>query len=162
MLQAAEGDASWGQHMLSGLVKHQEQTRGHDRLILTVFGTTKPSDANFSATTTPNAVTALLPLGMTIYSLLSSLPLLPGLHLCPLVHITLLIGHSATRVPREEYSFSLWTYPITPTCVSLFQDVLEPDWDISWVVEVAILLWGVAELAQGYLCSLQGTQRAFS
>ena len=71
VLQAAQGEASWGQHMLAALVKHLEQTRGHERLVLTVFGTTQPAAANLSNTAAPNAVIALLPLGMRNHSLLS-------------------------------------------------------------------------------------------
>ena len=64
-MQAAEGAASWAQHMLSALVKLLEQMTGHERLVLTVYGTTKVTAADFTTSATPNVKTALLPLGMS-------------------------------------------------------------------------------------------------
>ncbi|CAL5221053.1 g3176 [Coccomyxa viridis] len=48
--------------MLSALVKLLEQMTGHERLVLTVYGTTKVTAADFTTSATPNVKTALLPL----------------------------------------------------------------------------------------------------
>ncbi len=106
-LQAAEGAASWAQHMLSALVKLLEQMTGHERLVLTVYGTTKVTAADFTHIRHPQRQDSpTLPLG-----------LIPTLHShglsCPTAPVRSLNDHFAWVAFVEDKSVSV-TMSVAP------------------------------------------------